>query len=85
MMSHTQISLTAEEHRRARRRAAELGISLAAYVRSLVERDLAQPDAQLVDVSALFDLGDSGGSDIARHKDEYIGEAVEAEAHHARR
>jgi hypothetical protein len=31
-------------------------------------------------------LGDSGGSDIARYKDEYIGDAVEAdhERHQAR-
>jgi hypothetical protein len=26
----------------------------------------------------LLDLGDSGGSDVARDKDRYVGEAVEA-------
>jgi hypothetical protein len=26
----------------------------------------------------IFDLGNSGGSDIANHKDEYIGDAVDA-------
>ena len=31
------------------------------------------------DISAIFGLGASGGSDIAKHKDRYIGEAVEAE------
>lgn len=31
------------------------------------------------DISAIFGLGASGGSDIAMHKDRYIGEAVEAE------
>jgi hypothetical protein len=38
--------------------------------------DEEQPAA---DISAIFGLGSSGGSDIARFKDEYIGEAVEAE------
>jgi len=78
MMERTQISLPTEDHRRARARAAELGISLAEYIRRLVRRDLGEPRAR-VDVSALFDLGDSGGSDVARFKDRYIGEAVEAE------
>jgi hypothetical protein len=78
MMSRTQLSLTLEQHRRARRRAEELGISLAEYVRRLVDQDL-QGIPRPADVSALFDLGRSGGSDIARHKDEHVGEAVEAE------
>jgi len=30
------------------------------------------------DISAIFDLGDSGGSDVGIHKHEYIGEAVDA-------
>lgn len=78
MMSRTQISLPPEEHRLARRRASELGISFAEYVRQLVRRDLDEPARPNVDISVLFDLGDSGGSDIAQHKDEYIGEAFEA-------
>jgi hypothetical protein len=78
MVSRTQITLPPEDHRRARARAAELGISLAEYVRRLVARDLERP-AQGAHISAIFDLGDSGGSDIARFKDEYIGDAVEAE------
>jgi hypothetical protein len=78
MMARTQISLTPEDHRLARRRASELGISFAEYVRQLVRKDLGEPLRPNVDVSVLFDLGDSGGSDIARHKDEYIGEAVDA-------
>ena len=78
MVSRTQITLPPEDHRRARARAAELGISLAEYVRRLVARDLDRP-APRADISAIFNLGHSGGSDIARFKDEYIGEAVEAE------
>ena len=80
MMSRVQISLESEDYRRARVRAAELGISLAEYVRRLVARDLGEPEKP-VDVSALFDLFDSGGSDIARDKDWMIGEAVEAGYH----
>lgn len=76
-MMRTQITLYPEEHRGARRRAAELGISLAEYLRRLVQRDLETPEAS-GDISAIFDLGDSGGSDVAARKDAYIGEAVAA-------
>jgi hypothetical protein len=76
MMQRTQISLEASEHRRARRRASELGISLAEYVRRLVRRDIGEPTMS-GDVSGLFALGDSGGSDVAAAKDAYLGEAIE--------
>lgn len=77
MMVRTQITLDSEDHRRAKQRAAQLGISLAEYLRRLVSDDLgaARPRG---DVSQLFDLGGSGGSDIASHKDEYVGEAIES-------
>lgn len=77
-MQRTQISLPAEELKRGKARATVLGISLAEYFRRLLTQDLAA-DGPPVDVSMIFDLGDSGGSDITRFKDEYIGEAVEAE------
>lgn len=77
MMVRMQISLASEDHRRARVRAAELGISVAEYVRRLVSRDLGEVDGGF-DPPALFDLGDSGGSDIARDKHRYIGDAVES-------
>ena len=78
MMARVQISLTQEEQKRAKVRAAELGISFAEYVRRLVRADLEEttPPAGIV---AIFDLGDSGGSDVARLKDEYVGEAFEAD------
>ena len=65
----------AEDQRRAR--AFALGLSLAEYIRRLIRADLGQRPAA-ADVSAVFGLGNSGGSDIARHKDHYLGEAVEA-------
>jgi hypothetical protein len=75
MMARTQLTIERELLKKAKRRAAELGVSLAEYVRSLVAKDLAQP-APPTDASAVFDLGDSGGSDVARQKDRYMGEAV---------
>jgi hypothetical protein len=75
MMSRTQITLDPETQRRARHRAAQMGISLAEYVRRLVGRDLDQP-RHVADVRVVFDLGTSSGSDVARNKDAMLGEAV---------
>jgi hypothetical protein len=74
MMSRTQITLEPEMQRRARQRASDLGVSLAEYVRHLLARDLgsAQPQADPV---LVFDLGSSGGSDIAKNKDAMIAQA----------
>jgi hypothetical protein len=77
MMARVQVSLSTAELRRARARASELGISFAEYVRRLVARDLGE-GRRSADPHALFDLGDSGGSDVARDKRRYVGEAVEA-------
>jgi len=74
MMSRTQISLEPEIQRRARRRAGDLGVSFAEYIRRLVVRDLGS--AQVKAAPALvFDLGASGASDIAREKDAMIAQA----------
>ena len=77
-MTRTQISLDPEIQRRARERATTLGISLTEYIRRLLARDLEQPQ-QPVDPALIFDLGSSGGADIARDKDVLIGEAAVAE------
>jgi hypothetical protein len=74
MMVRTQITLESELQRQARRRASEMGVSLAEYVRRLVARDLARPK-QKGDVSSIFDLGSSGGSDIAVNKHAMVAEA----------
>lgn len=78
MTTRTQITLEADLRRRAHRRAADQGISFAEYVRRLLRRDLEEPSRPKADISAIFGLGDSGGSDVANHKDEYIGEAIAA-------
>lgn len=73
-----QITIEPELRSKAHRRAADQGISFAEYVRRLLRRDLEDPSRPKADISAIFGLGDSGGSDIANHKDEYIGEAIAA-------
>jgi hypothetical protein len=76
MPVRTQIALDSEAHRRAKRRAADLGISMAEYVRRLVAADLGEQQAAN-SPEAIFDLGSSPGSDVERDKDEYLAEAVE--------
>ena len=77
MMVRTQIRLDPDEHRRAKLRAAELGVSLAAYIRRVVGEDLAAPAAK-PDARKITGLFGSGNADIARRKDEYLAEAIEA-------
>ncbi|MGD0366673.1 MAG: hypothetical protein ABSA94_04400 [Acidobacteriaceae bacterium] len=84
MMARTQITLEAETQRRARRRASELGVSMAEYVRRLVARDLARPETS-ADPEAVFDLGRSEGSNIAAEKDAMIAEAFGAARRRVRR
>jgi len=73
-MSRTQVTLAPEVHRRARQRAGDLGVSLAEYVRRLVARDLGSA-GRVGNPAAVFDLGGSGGSDVAKDKDRMIAEA----------
>ena len=84
MMARTQITLDPEMQRKARKRASDMGISLAEYIRRLVAKDIGESRVR-VDVSAIFDLFDSGGSDIARNKDAMIAEAFAAEHRKQRR
>lgn len=77
MMTRTQITLDSELQKRARERAVQLGVSLAEYIRRLVASDLERTRST-IEPSQVFDLGDSGGSDVARDKDMMAGEAVSA-------
>jgi hypothetical protein len=77
-MSKTRVSLEPELQRKAQRRAAELGVSLAEYIRSLVARDL-RGRRRKRNVSLVFNLGSSAPeANVARQKDEMAGEAVAA-------
>lgn len=78
MPSRTQVTLDQDLDRQAKARAAELGVSFAEYVRRLIQSDLGELPAR-PSVVDLFGIGDSGGSDVAMHKDEYIAEALEAD------
>jgi len=75
MMSRIQITMDPEIKSRARKRAAQLRISFAEYIRRLVRRDLGAPDQQ-ADPSLVFNLGSSTGTDIASDKDALIGAAI---------
>jgi hypothetical protein len=79
MMARNQITLEREFHRRAQKRANELGVSFAEYVRRLVKRDLSQPKAA-ASIESIFNLGSSGAPDIAINKDAMIAEAFDADA-----
>ncbi len=68
MMFRTQITLDPETQRRAPQRASDLGVSLAEYIRRLVSRDLEGPGVAS-NPAVPFDLGSSGGSDVAGNKD----------------
>ncbi|MGH9400319.1 MAG: hypothetical protein ACRD00_08110 [Thermoanaerobaculia bacterium] len=78
MMAKTQVSLEPELQRQARQRAAQLGVSFAKYVRTLVARDLGRRRRRS-DPSVVFNLGASGESDVGRLKDAMLGEAIAAE------
>ena len=67
-----------ELRKRAKARAAELGITLSEYVTRLIASDLGEDKPKSkADISIVFDLGASGKpTDIARDKHKMIGEAV---------
>jgi len=78
MTVRTQIALEEQHHRRAKQRAADLGVSLAEYIRRLLARDLGEPSPR-AEAATVFDLFDSGGTDVTREKDRLVAEALEAE------
>ena len=60
------------------------GVSLAEYFRRLIARDLSRPETA-GQVDRIFDLGSSGGSDIASQKDSMIAEAFHSPRRKLRR
>jgi hypothetical protein len=78
--SRKQITVDPELKRRAQARAAQLGISLAEYIRRLIASDLVNPKPDAgpkADISILFNLIDEGPpTNIARDRDRMLGEAV---------
>ncbi len=84
MLVRTQISLPPDDHRRAKERAAELGISLSEYFRQLVARDLGAPRGK-ADVTRLFNLGASDYDDVAANHDAHLAEILAERKIHGRR
>jgi hypothetical protein len=72
-----QVMLDPDDRRRARRRAAESGLTMSEYINWLVRHDLESwtPKA---DAPAIIPIDDSGATDMPAHKNRYIGEAVAA-------
>lgn len=71
----TQIALDPEQHARVKQKAASLGITMAEYIRRLVDDDLAGIDPQ-ASPKDIIGIGRSGGSDIAREGTRAVAEAV---------
>lgn len=71
----TQIALDDESHAQAKRKAARLGITLAEYIRRLVDQDLAGVEPQ-ASPSIIIGIGRSGGSDIAHQPRRAVADAV---------
>jgi hypothetical protein len=74
MVVRTQVTLNPDMHRRAKRRAAERGVSFAEYIRQVVDRDLGEQPK--TDISAISGLFESGRSDISSNVDKYLGESL---------
>ena len=58
-----------------KQKAATLGISMAEYIRRLVEKDLGSNDTH-ADPSAIIGIGRSGGSDIAAEGKSAVAAAI---------
>lgn len=71
----TQIALDSEQHARVKQKAASLGITMAEYIRRLVDNDLAGVEPQ-ASPAAIIGIGRSGGSDIAGQAKRAVANAV---------
>ena len=71
----TQIALSQEQHARVKQKAAALGITMAEYIRRLVDRDL-EPTDTLADPAWIIGIGRSGRSDIASEGKDAVAAAI---------
>ncbi|MFP3899991.1 MAG: hypothetical protein ACLFXM_03985 [Acidimicrobiia bacterium] len=71
----TQIALNPDQHARVKQKAASLGITMAEYIRRLVDHDLAGVEPQ-ASPAAIIGIGRSGGSDIARQGKRAVAGAI---------
>lgn len=75
MMVRTQISLDDHDHARAKKRAAELGISLSELIRRALRSELGERTGR-GDLSELFGILDSGHTDTSSRVDELVSQAT---------
>ena len=71
----TQIALDPEQHAKVKRKAAGLGITMAEYIRRVVDADLASAEPQ-AGPAAIIGIGASGGSDIAAEGKSAVAAAI---------
>jgi hypothetical protein len=78
-MVRTQVYFSEEQHKALQLAAEREGMSMTAFLRRMVERDLLgkfnRQDYAKDAVMALTDLGRSGRSDVSEHHDEALAEA----------
>jgi hypothetical protein len=77
MKVRVQFAMDSDLKLLATERAHASGLSFGEYVVKLVEEDLDRPKSK-TGIEAIFNLGSSGGSDIAHNKDSMIAEALES-------
>jgi hypothetical protein len=73
-----QFAMSTELRKRAKARAAELGLTFSEYISQLIASDLGEDKPKSkADISVVFDLGASRKpTDVARDKQKMIAEAV---------
>ena len=78
-MVRTQVYFSEEQHKALQLAAEREGMSMTAFLRRMVERELLgkfrRQDYAKDAVMALADLGRSGRSDVSEHHDEALAEA----------
>lgn len=83
-MVRTQVYFSEEQHRALQHAAQREGVSMTAFLRRMVERELlgrsGRQDYAKDAVMALADLGRSGRSDISERHDEALAEAFRDDA-----
>lgn len=83
-MVRTQVYFSEEQHKALQQAAERQGVSMTAFLRRMVERELLskreRQDYAKDAVMALADLGRSGRSDISERHDEALAESFRDDA-----
>ena len=83
-MVRTQVYFSEEQHKALQQAAEREGVSMTAFLRRMVERELlgkaTRKDYAKDAVMALADLGRSGRSDTSEHHDKALAEAFRDDA-----